>query len=291
MAWLVKIVLLVALGLIVGSYLTSRLMTNPPRRRGTWPLDFPAEGLPQEIISFDGTKLTGMLVPVENGKGTVIIVHGLGDCKESYAEHAGFLARNGYSVLLFDLRAHGRSGGKRSTMGDKESRDILSAIELLEEKGVDRKGVCLWGVSLGATSSLLAAVESDRVKGVIAESPFLSLEKTVAHHAKLLFRLPKFPVVHLILLISKLRTGVRVSQIDVERILPRLKGVPVFFIGGMADRRMPPGTIRKLYDEKEGKKWLWLVPDAAHCEPYAIAEEVYKRKVLKFLGELWPGEA
>jgi len=283
----------IAVGLVIGmlavAYLFSRLMTKPPRVRGSWPMDFPVKYLHQEFKSFDGTRLAGLFIPVEKTKGTVIIVHGLGDCKESYADHAGFLARNGYSVFLFDLRAHGRSGGKHCTMGYKESKDILAAINFVREKGWDQGGMYLWGVSLGATASLLAAAEHQAVKGIIAESPFVSLEKTVAHHAKLLFRLPRFPMVYLMLFITRLRTGVRLPEIDVERAMPRLEDVTVLFIGGLADRRMRPETIRKLYDAKRGKKSLWLVAEARHCEAYSIAREKYEIEVLKFLGE-WRAE-
>ncbi len=278
-----KIIAVLALGLIAVSYLFSRLMTNPPKVRRSWPADFPVTCLQTDFVSFDGTKLAGLFIPVEKGKGTVVIVHGLGDCKESLAEQAEFLARNGYGVFLFDLRAHGRSGGKRGTMGYSESRDILAAMNFLREKGWDAGGLYLWGVSLGATACLLAAADDGSVKGVIAESPFLSLEKTVSHHARLFFHLPKFPFVHLLLCITRLRTHVNAAEIDVERALPRLERVPVLFIGGMADRRMPPETIRKLHEDKPGRKSLWLTPNARHGQPYSVAKEQYQQEVLLFL--------
>jgi alpha-beta hydrolase superfamily lysophospholipase len=280
-----EIIAVLILGVFAIGYLSSRLLTNPPRVHGVWPADFPLRCPNLEFNSPDGTRLAGLFIPASGRKATVVIVHGLGDCKESYAEHAEFLARNGYSVFLFDLRAHGRSGGKHCTMGYQESKDILAAIHFLCENGWNEGNVYLWGVSLGATACLLAAADDGRVKGVIAESPFLSLEKTVAHHARLFFRLPKFPMVHLMLFLTRLRTGVKASEIDIESALPRLQQVPVLFVGGMADRRMPPETITKLCDEKPGKKSLWLVPGARHGEPYSLAREQYEEEVLRFLSK------
>lgn len=285
-----RVIGVVILVVVAMSYLFSRLMTNPPRRRGTWPLDFPAKCSPERIASFDGTELSATFVSVEDAKGTVVMVHGLGDCKEFYADRAQFLAGSGYGVLLLDLRAHGRSGGRHCTMGYKESKDILAAIRFLRERGWGQRAVCLWGVSLGATASLLAAAEDPTVDGIIAESPFVSLEETVSHHARLVSGLPNFPLVHLLLLMTRLRTGVRASQIDLASVLNKLDDVPVLFIGGMADRRMPPETIRKLCDAKRGKKSLWLVPDAAHAEAYSVAEEEYEDRVLDFLAKVRGGE-
>jgi len=280
-----KVIGVVILGMVAVGYLFSRLLTNPPRRRLDWPSDFPVKCQSQRIVSFDGTNLSATLIPVEDSKGAIVIAHGLADCKESLSEHARFLAQNGYSVFLLDLRAHGRSAGKLCTMGYKESKDILAGVRFLREKGFGQNRVYLWGVSLGATACLLAAAEAPTVDGVITESPFVSLEETVALHAWLLFRLPKFPMVHLVLFITRLRTGVRASQIDVERVLDKLDEVPVFFIGGMADRRMPPETILGLYEKKSGKKALWLVPDADHAEPYSVAQKEYEERVLGFLAE------
>jgi len=58
------------------------------------------------------------------------------------------LQEAGFSVLMFDFRAHGRSDGRLSTSGYLEQRDVLGAVAFLRAKGLIRLG--LFGFSMGA---------------------------------------------------------------------------------------------------------------------------------------------
>jgi pimeloyl-ACP methyl ester carboxylesterase len=85
----------------------------------------------------DGTRLSGWLIPAEADRA-VILVHGVDS--DAWSGAAPDLARAyrsaGFSVLLFDLRAHGRSGGLRITLGRREREDIGAAVDLLLHKGI-----------------------------------------------------------------------------------------------------------------------------------------------------------
>jgi alpha-beta hydrolase superfamily lysophospholipase len=52
-------------------------------------------------------------VPEAKSKALIVLVHGLGEHSSRYCHVAEVLNNNGYSVLGFDLRGHGKSGGKR----------------------------------------------------------------------------------------------------------------------------------------------------------------------------------
>ena len=45
----------------------------------------------------------------ENAKGTVTVLHGFTECAAKLSEVIYSLIRNGYSVLAYDQRGHGRS--------------------------------------------------------------------------------------------------------------------------------------------------------------------------------------
>src|SRR5687767_78995 len=60
----------------------------------------------------DGTRLSGWLFsPAMPNGDAVVLLHGVGRTCERMAEHAQFLLRQHYTVLVPDSRAHGGSGG------------------------------------------------------------------------------------------------------------------------------------------------------------------------------------
>ena len=50
---------------------------------------------------------------IENPKGTLCIIHGLGEHQERYAHVAKFYSEHGFNVFSYDQRGHGKSEGKR----------------------------------------------------------------------------------------------------------------------------------------------------------------------------------
>ncbi len=266
-----------------------------------------------EIESLDGTKLSLLHVPVDEpadaSRGTVLLIHGLGDRKESYLDHAAQLRELGYETVLLDLRGHGKSGGKMTTMGYRESEDIRAAARwvlegwVLEggvlEGGVLEGGVLEresprpligWGISLGGTAALLAAATHDPAfDGLIVESPFGSLDETAAHHAWLLYRIPRFPVVPLVLTLFGLRTGVDAEKVDAYEAAAALGDVPVLFVAGGADPRMPPEHVQRLVDTKPGESEFLVVPEADHGHVYGTDTDAYMREVARLLERIEGG--
>src|SRR5207244_12474875 len=70
---------------------------------------------------------------------------------------------------------HGNSPFRTSTLGTRETRDLLAAINtIIGRSDVNPDRVGIWGVSLGAYVALSAATESERVKTIVVDSPFQS---------------------------------------------------------------------------------------------------------------------
>ena len=119
--------------------------------------------------------------PNGDGRKVVILAHGLGERMELMATPALDLARRGHDVLLFDLRAHGRSAGDTSTMGYREAADFGHVIDVAEARGMADGAVLTMGLSTGAVAALRHAVDDPRVKAVIAVAPFASLQEAVEY--------------------------------------------------------------------------------------------------------------
>jgi alpha-beta hydrolase superfamily lysophospholipase len=102
--------------------------------------------------TYDGLILYFQGWQVDNGeKGAIGLVHGLGEHSGRYAPWAEKLNQAGYSVLSYDLRGHGKSGGSRGHIGSFE--DYLKDTDLLLEEAksrINRSNYFLYGHSLGA---------------------------------------------------------------------------------------------------------------------------------------------
>jgi len=114
----------------------------------------------------------------------------------------------------------------------------------------------------------------------------LSFRETIAHHLHLLFRLPSFPIANLIVAITAMRTGLNPDDGDVEAAVRQIN-IPVLFIAGGKDRRMPPELAQRMLQASPNPmKQLLLVPGASHGEAFATDRETYMNSVYRFLDTL-----
>jgi alpha-beta hydrolase superfamily lysophospholipase len=77
------------------------------------------------LTSFDGLALHGREWPGPEARGTVLIVHGLGEHIGRYAHVAAQLNAWGWRVVAYDQRGHGRSEGARGRIANDDAGDAL----------------------------------------------------------------------------------------------------------------------------------------------------------------------
>jgi acylglycerol lipase len=108
-------------------------------------------------------------------KGTVCLVHGLGEHSGRYSHVGRFLNSNGYALLAADLRGHGKSEGQRGHSPSMEvlREDISRQLEEAQKQSPDAP-VFLYGHSLGGTLVLSYGIRSNpKIDGIIATGPLL----------------------------------------------------------------------------------------------------------------------
>jgi fermentation-respiration switch protein FrsA (DUF1100 family) len=138
---------------------------------------------------------------------------------------------------------------------------------------------------MGASTAILAAKQCPGFAAIIADSSFLSFRETVAHHLNLLFRLPSFPLANIIVGITGFRTGMNPDDGDVEAAVKSIPEVPILFIAGGNDRRMPPALAQRLRNASSNPlSDMLLVPGAPHGEAYNVNRILYVNTVFAFLG-------
>ena len=242
--------------------------------------------LPEEIHfkSRDGLRLTGSFFPGTNG-ATIILTHGRGGNRTWMLPHANYLHGDGFSILTFDFRHHGESEGDESTFGAKESWDIEGAILHLKKRpDVDSERIGVQGISLGASSAILAAAEVSEIKGVVAEIPFKSLSSVIDHSFGRLVGLPSFPFATGSKLICELRLDIDIEDVAPVKVISKISPRSVFLIDPLEDNLFPADSVEVLYEAAREPKLLWQIPGAPHGRSggWETTPVEYERRVLAF---------
>ena len=223
-----------------------------------------------KIKSFDKTLLYGRFYEAENKKAPLIIFfHGYRS--SPFRDSAGvfdFYTKMGYSLLLVSQRAHEKSEGKYLTMGIKERKDCIEWVRYAEENIKESEKIILCGVSMGASTVLMAAGEKlpERVKGIISDSTFSSVKEIMK---KVIgeMKLPRNTVYFFI------RTGgiifhqVNLDETNVKTQLKKAK-IPIFFIHSKADSFVPYSMTEDCFLSYENQKEFFSVDDAGHGMSY-----------------------
>jgi hypothetical protein len=133
-------------------------------------------GLAFERASFetaDGVSLSGWWIPADSPRGVLLFCHGNAGNISHRLDSIQVFNRLGLSVLIFDYRGYGQSGGNPEEEG--LYRDAEAAWRyLIQERGADPDRIVVLGRSLGgAVAARLARTHNPRA--LILESAFISL--------------------------------------------------------------------------------------------------------------------
>ena len=268
---------------IVGGWIGCEWGIHPktdPQKYKLSDFDLPVENV--HFKSRDGLTLAGWFIPGTSG-ATVILAHGRGSWRVEMLPHADYLHRNGFSVLLLDLRYRGESEGDEDTLGAKEPWDIEGAVHYLKSRAdVDPERIGVQGTSLGAVSAILAAAETPEIKGVVADIPFKDLPSAIAHSFEHDVGLPRFPFAPVSKFICEFRLGFDLDAVAPVKVIGKISPRPVFLIDNLKDDLFPSDSVEVLYKAAREPKVLWQIPGAPHGRGWETAREEYKRRVLAF---------
>lgn len=138
---------------------------------------------PIDLLTYDGVRLDAVLHRPEGATaGRVVLAHGImGDLGEGglFERLATKLTGEGFAVLRFSFRGHGRSGGEPEgiTIGG-EMLDLATAYRCLEEVG-GGSGAAIVAASFGAVStSLLLETLPRPPRALVYWNPVLDLRQT-----------------------------------------------------------------------------------------------------------------
>lgn len=290
------ILIIMLVGIISTSIFVGTKLTTPKRQCIEYSPN--KYGLNYEEINFksmyDNINLNGWWIPAQKNKKniisdkTVIFSHGYGNNRGMYKisaiNFAKRLTQEGFNVLMFDFRASGKSEGKMVSIGYYEKYDLLSAIEFAKtQKG--SKTIDLMGWSMGATTAILAGVESKDVNLIVADSPFRNLKDYLKDNLSYWSHLPSFPFTNVILAILPTVKGVDINKVNPMNAVKNLKDKHIFLIHSKDDKAIPYINSKEIYNSVLNKDLIkiWITEKAEHIKSYSVYKKEYENKILDFL--------
>ena len=150
-------------------------------RSGYWrdDFDYAAYFMPNyEAVRFPSREaaftIAGWYVEADPDAPTVIVVHGLGSCKNAHTVlvPSGILHNAGFNVLMLDMRDVNESDYEdgRFALGNEEYLDVLGGWDwLVNEKNIPPQRIGLMGNSLGAATVLIAFAQEPQVAAVFVD--------------------------------------------------------------------------------------------------------------------------
>ena len=130
---------------------------------------------PQRLKTTDGQELGAWLVRGKGRKGSVLVVHGIGNSRRGMLPLVRMLAEEHYTVLAISLRCHGDSTGTVNDAGWSARHDVVAGVEFLSRR-CPGEPVYVVGESMGAAAAIFAAGQlQDRVAGYFLEQPYKDL--------------------------------------------------------------------------------------------------------------------
>lgn len=234
-----------------------------------------------QIESYDGYKLDGTLLQINDEHRYMILVHGFSSDRYILLKQAYEFAKRGFNILMYDQRAYGKSEGEYTTFGFKEHLDLIQWINKLKELDSSAK-IGLYGVSMGAVSVMLALGTKldEAVCFAVEDSGYASLEAQLSYSlSKHQIRF-KSLVLHYMERMIKNRLGFSFEDVKAIEALKR-NDIPICFVHAKDDDIVLYDNANELYYANHGKKAIYPISSSGHA--YACYEDDYFDDLMEFI--------
>jgi alpha-beta hydrolase superfamily lysophospholipase len=235
------------------------------------------------VITTEGYILNGWYVGTEDTtSNTILIIHDINESRIIYIDHMRQFHDRGFNVCVFDLRAHGTSGGTEFSPGIPLVKDVELMVDSALAKKKSRNLV-LMGVGIGAAIAVQTAIDDDRCTGIILQSPFNNFENYLDRYAQKKWGIMKdlwYPVLK-----RKTESLLQypVKELDLTEII-KYTAIPQLFIIGSSDEKTYTSETLQVFDASDTeKKELFLVRNAGKQNIAKVGGEQYYNRISAFL--------
>jgi uncharacterized protein len=235
-----------------------------------------------------GIEVAGWWVPRDPAAPAVILVHGIGGCKNAIdmLVPAGMLWRNGFNVLLIDLRDVGDSSPDdgRSTIGNEEYRDVLGAWDwLVNKRGFDPGRVGVFANSLGGASAVYAFSEEPRIAALFLQSTFGNLLQIIA--AELTRNGYPALLAPAALVSGSIASGANLFGHNPLDAVRKAGNRPVYIVHSRADTRIDVQQSEQLAaaaSSADANVSAWFPETSEHVQTPAVYPQEFEQRLVGF---------
>ncbi|MBX3441336.1 MAG: alpha/beta fold hydrolase [Planctomyces sp.] len=228
----------------------------------------------------DGVELAGSILRSRTrpAQGVIVYCHEFGGDRWSFQNFLDAEATDGFDVVAFDFRNHGRSGAREDCgagpwMTDREIVDAVTVVDFAARRPEWRGlPIVLAGASRGANVALAAAAERPGIAGAIGIGAFSTHDLAMAHFVRGIRRcaawvlvVPRWHIrstLELGVLWSAWRASARFVRLE-----PRLRarrGRPTLLLAGGEDGLIPAETTSRLAATAGDSARLVTIPGGRH---------------------------
>jgi alpha-beta hydrolase superfamily lysophospholipase len=255
---------------------------RPVNRRT--PGDFSLSFETHRFSNGDGAMLETWFLPGKNDRLVVALFHGYAASKSTLLTTAQAFHRLGYATLLVDFYGSGGSSGSGTTIGVRESDDVVAAIEYLRRTWPERK-IILYGTSMGG-AAVLRAIAANGVNpdAIIIEATFDSLLNTGKNRFRAM-GLPGSPFVELLLFWGGVQNGFNAfahNPVDYARAVKQ----PALILHGEKDERTSIHEARTIALAMGAHARFIAYDGVPHMSIVEARHEDWTHDVAKFLEQI-----
>ena len=222
------------------------------------------------IEAEDGTRIHAWWIPAEDAGTVLLFCHGNAGNITHRLDNLAILNRAGISLLIFDYRGYGKSGGSIDEPGFYQ--DTKAALDRARELANRHNArLAVFGRSLGGVAASQVAAEPG-VAGVILESTFTNM----GDMGRTIYPLPGLDRLF-------------AHRLAADRHLPKATAKLLFFHGD-EDDIVPIELGRKLYAAATAPREFVVIEGAGHNDTFQVmGEDEYAARIRSFLDSLPPG--
>ncbi len=228
---------------LTGSYIGSIFSTRAN------PVSIPEASIhfsePVENIEFktkDEVSISAWYIPEPSLQKAVILLNGLRGNRLGMVERAKFYRKQGFAVLMVDLRGTGASQAADITFGWKERWDLQAGVNFLQKTGY--QDIAVHGISLGAATIAFSLQDQPNYSFIVLESCYDNIDQALANRVER-FHLPNF-LFHPLKFFTEWRIGVQTKELYPENYF-HLAKAPTLIVAGDSEMRVRKEETEQLF--------------------------------------------
>lgn len=262
-----------------------------PSRQPEMTLNLGATLAKAEDVAFkatDGVALDGWLFHGSAGMAPIVVCHDLGESKNAVINIAIALNKAGFSVLAFDFRGHGASGGVGSTLGLDEARDVLGAVDFvstLPKAEIDARKIGVFGAGMGAHAAVLAAADRPALRVLVLDGLWPDARWSLVHRVFPDWRWGERHLRALPEALFPMFAGTSIDERRAADVLPALGGRDLLLVAPAGDRRLDE-SMKAMYatlpERRDSERNLLTLPATRASGLHADDLARYHERVVEF---------